>query len=411
MIDAIVLGAGQAGLATSYHLKQLGVEHVVLEKDRPGSTWLTQRWDSFMLNTINRLTQLPGLPFAPEDTEGFESATFLADYLQRFVEEHQLPLRSGVEVATVIQDDNGHFEVELSGGERLSAKSVVVATGSQNVPMVPGAADSLPPGITSLTSATYKNPGSVPAGAALVVGSGQSGVQIAEDLVDSDREVFLSTSKVGRLPRFYRGRDVLHWFDLTDFWNDRPADLADPAEMKAKQPQVSGTDGGHTVSLQSLRKKGVQLLGRLDSFDGKTARFQDNLRENVEFADTVSQRLTTRLDGLITAQGHDLPEMVPDPADEVDHDLLAYQAPKELDLAERGISTVIWSTGFTGDFSYLDVPGALDSQGQPEHVDGVSNVPGLYFMGMIWLRTRSSGVVYGVNADAEAVSKELVARL
>ncbi len=411
--DVVVIGAGQAGLATSYHLKRHDVPHVVLERGKPGHTWSTQRWDTFMLNTMNRFTSMPGMDLNSSNPDAFESAEALVGHFRDFVAANSLPVRENSDVQAVTWSaSDGCFEVDVTdSSEPLTSRAVVVASGSQNFPKVPILSNHLPDGITSMHAADYRNPAALPTGAVLVVGSAQTGVQVTEDLLAAGRDVYLSTSKVGRVPRRYRGQDITHWFEETGFYAHSPADLENPAEMTMVQPQVSGTDGGHTVSLQGLASRGVRLLGRLEMVEDGIAQFRDNLGENIEFGDSVSVTIKTRMDAGMRTAGIEPPAEEPDPEDAVDKAAYGMDSPAEVDLADAGITSVIWATGFTGDFSYLDVDGALKDDGQPAHTDGVSEARGIYFIGMPWVRTRASGIVHGVNDDAVAIVEHLRASL
>lgn len=409
----VVIGAGQAGLSSSFQLQERGIPHIVLERNEPGNTWITQRWDTFMLNTLNRFTAMPAAELGQGQPEAFESPATLVKHFNGFIDQNELPVRSGSDVEAVMwSSEDMRFHVKVAGdADHIKCAAIICATGSQNLPKIPIVANHLPDGVVSMHAADYRNSESLPAGSVLVVGSAQTGVQVTEDLVAADRSVYLSTSRVGRVPRRYRGEDITHWFDLTGFYANRPADLEDPNEMRAVQPQVSGTQGGHTVSLQGLAQRGVKLLGRLEIIEDGIAQFRDNLRENIEFGDKVSEALKTRMDAGITAMGLKLSENQPDPEDDVDETAYEIAAPLELDLAAAGITSVIWATGFTGDFSYIEIENALRDDGQPNHVDGVSPVEGLYFIGMPWLRTRASGIVHGVNDDAEFIVEQLTNQL
>lgn len=412
-LEAVVIGAGHAGLATSYHLSKRGIEHLVLERNTPGHSWRTKRWNSFRLNTSSALTSLPGMPFKPNDPAAFETAASLAGYFDQYITAMKLPVRSGCGVTALTRDDaSGSFSLACSGETGvLTAKNIVVATGIQNVPLYPAAASQVPAGTYSCHTASYRNPRDLPDGAVLIVGSGQSGCQVAEELLEAGRDVFIATSKVGRGRRFYRGKDILDWLTMAGFFRHRPEDLQDPAEQFAHQPTISGVNGGHTVGLQSLKRMGAQLCGRLESFEGHIARFRGDLGENVQFGDTVSAKILGGLDQFIVKSGIEAPPRETDPADEPAPELYDISGPAELDLKASGVSAVIWATGFTGDFSFLQVGRAKDKNGLPVHREGASPVPGLYFAGFPWLRTRGSGIVLGVNDDVEIIASHIAERI
>jgi putative flavoprotein involved in K+ transport len=380
---------------------------VVLEKGLPGASWRSQRWDSFALNTNNSTTNMPGSSFHPDRPEAFEPTRVLTDHFDEYVSEMALPVRTGVTVTSVQRNGaSGRFTVASSAGS-FEARAVVVASGIQNVPTFPAIADQQPTSIAKYHTASYRNPGQLPEGAVMVVGGGQSGCQIVEELVAAGRTVYLATSRVGRVRRYYRGRDMLAWWVATGFFAQGVADLADPAEQYNRQPMISGTDGGHTISLQALWRSGARLTGRLKGFENGVASFDDNLGDNIAFADALSARILGRIDDFIEANGIDAPARENDPVDDVDAEALKLKSPASLDLAEAGVTSIVWSTGFGGDFEYLDVEGALDSRGLPVHNGGVSPVPGLFYMGFPWLRTRASGIILGIRDDAAAIAAEV----
>lgn len=244
----------------------------------------------------------------------------------------------------------------------------------------------------------------------LVVGSAQSGCQIVEELLATDRTVYLSTSKVGRVRRRIRGQDVLYWLRQIGFMSQAVADLPDPAMQFARQPVATGTDGGQTISLQSLWRDGAVLLGRFESFDGTRAKLRDNLQENIRFADGFSQNILTQIGAAIEKLSPNAPPLESDPADDVDPDVLAFSSPTELDMQEAGITSVIWTTGFGGNYDWLHVEGAIDSNGKPVHKDGISAASGVYFLGNPWLRVRASSLIYGADADGAAVAEHIAGR-
>lgn len=406
--DALVIGAGQAGLTTSYYLTQSGIRHVVLERGRIGETWRTQRWRSFRLNTPNWANALPGAPF-PGSADTFESTDALVAYFEAYAAQCSLPLRSGVDVRALRSADGGGFEVSTGAGAVMKARHVVIASGIQNVPLVPAISRDLLPPLLQMHSAEYLDPESLPPGAVLVVGGGQTGCQIAEDLVDAGRRVYMATSKVGRAPRRYRGRDLFRWMVDSGFTEVRPADLADPAMMLMRQPQVSGVAGGRTNSYWQLARDGVTLLGHLRGASGTRLEFDNDLAAHLEFADRVSAQLTSMIDAYIERAGIVAPPAEPDPREAVEP-TLDQAGPATLDLTEAGITSLIWCTGFGGDFSGLEVP-VLDTRGKPLHTDGVADFEGVYFVGFPWLSRRGSGVIAGVSKDAEHIVGVIARRL
>lgn len=415
-LDAVVVGAGQAGLGMSYFLQRDGRSHVVFEKGRIGETWLSQRWDSFRLNSSNSVSVLPGYPYDGPEPDGFWSHHEFVHYLQEYAEHWRLPVRTGVTVESVEQvPGRGRFLVRTrsdgQAGESLTTRSVVVASGIQRTPRIPALASRLPQGITQLHSAEYRNPGALPPGGVLVVGSAQSGCQIAEDLLSAGRTVYLGTSRVGRVPRRYRGRDILQWWIDTGFADVTFASLEDKAMANTPLPQLSGIGRyGHTVSLQYLAGLGAVILGRLLDVDDGTLVTGDDAAANVLFADQFSQRNKDNADAYLARMGMAYPPLEDDPADRPDPKASCVSPLRRLNLADTKVGTVIWATGFGGDFSWLRLP-VLDAQGRPLHQEGVSPVRGLYFVGLPWLRSRKSGIIYGIQHDAQYIAAQMEKQL
>lgn len=415
MLDAVVIGAGQAGLGASYYLTQRGLSHIVLERGRIGETWRRQRWDSFALNTPNWLNALPGAPYDGPAPDGFADAPSLADAFTAYAERFALPVGTGVEVLSVVADaDANGFLVgtqSYAGAtSSVSARNVVVAAGILHRPAIPAFASRLPATIAPLHAVDYRNPDALPPGAVVVVGSAQSGCQIAEDLSDAGRRVYLATGRSGRIPRRYRGRDIDEWlWDMGDF-DVTPVALGDPAAMCVAQPQVSGVGRlGHTLSLQSLAADGVTLLGRLTDIDGQALMFDDSLADNIRFADDKSAAVKREIDAYIDGQEIDAPPAETDAADRPWTGAAEVVSPSRLDLRAARVSTLIWCTGFRAAFPWLHLP-VLDADGRPLHRDGVSPVPGLYFLGFPWLRKRKSGIICGVAEDAAVIVDHIAAR-
>jgi putative flavoprotein involved in K+ transport len=418
MEDAIVVGAGQAGLGISRLLVERGVAHVVLERGRVGETWRTQRWDSFTLNTPNWLNRMPGDAEEIEPRDGFIALRPWIERMDAYVAAHALPIRPGADVTRVERLPDGTFAVRVRLGhathETLRARTVVVASGIQRVSRMPRIARSLPLLETlSIHTAHYTSPVQLPSGGVLVVGSGQSGTQIAEELVLAGRTVHLSASRVSRVRRRYRGRDILEWLASVGFLEQRAEDLADPSMSRAAQPITSGLGRyGHTISLQWLEGMGVHLYGRLRDVSGGRLSFDDDLAASIRFGDESSAAVNAQVAAMVADGGLDasLPPLEPDPADAPHPDPDGVHSPPSLDLDAAGISTVIWSTGFGGRFDYLE-PDVLDERGTPRH-DGVrTDVPGLYVLGFPWLTCRRSGLVSGILDDARLVADALTAHL
>jgi len=408
-LDAVVVGAGQAGLGVSYFLQRNGRQQMVFERGRIGETWLSQRWDSFRLNTPNFMNVLPGLPYEGSESDGFARPVELVHYFQKYIEHFSLPVRTGVTVVSVEQSaDAEHFIVTTRTHEQkdesVSSRSVVIASGILQTPKFPATRSRLPQDIVQLHTAEYRNVAALPPGAVVVVGSGQSGCQITEDLLSAGRTVYLSTSKVGRVPRRYRGRDILEWWIDMKFLDVTLASLEDKEISRAPQPQVSGLGRyGHTVSLQSLARQGVVILGRLLDVEADTLVLSDDAAAHVRFADGFSQRMKDGTDAYLARAGITPPPLEPDPADVPDPQAGCVSPLRRLNLHEAQVSTVIWATGFKADFSWIHLP-VLGADGRPIYERGISPVRGLYFIGFPWLNSRKSGIIYGIEDDAQYIA-------
>lgn len=406
--EAVVIGAGHAGLAVSRRLADAGVDHVVLERGEIGETWRAQRWESFRLNTPTFMGRLPGSPEAAHP-DGFLGRDEWIAELEAYARLGALPVRTRANVTAVTADGSNGFVVTIDGNATVRARSVVVASGIANTQKLPPAAAGIDRGIEVVTTGTYRRPSQLPPGAVLVVGSAQSGCQITEDLLDAGREVYLATGNVGRAPRRLRGRDTLAWLAESGWMAQRPEDLPDPAAIHSPQPQISGVGPrGHTVSLQSLARRGVTLLGHFESADGSRLRFGDDLAQHVRYGDEGSAKIRQHVDEYIARLGIDAPESEPDPADEP-ADAESFHAPTELDLADRGVRAVIFSTGFGADYSWLKLP-IIGADGSIAHRQGRTAVDGVWFVGLLWMRVRRSAIISGAMDDSEHIAAQVVAR-
>jgi putative flavoprotein involved in K+ transport len=415
-LDTVIVGAGQAGLGVSYLLQRDGRQHIVFERGRIGESWLSQRWDSFRLNTLNFMNVLPGLPYDGPEPDGFGRRDELVYYFQRYVEHFQLPVRTGVTVVSVEQtEDEEHFIVKTRTDgqteDSVLSRSIIIGSGIQQTPKFPPTRSRIPNNITQLHTADYRNAASLPPGAVVIVGSGQSGCQIAEDLLSAGRIVYLCTSKVGRAPRRYRGRDILEWWVDMKFLDVTYDSLEDKSISRAPQPQVSGIERhGHTVSLQQLARQGTVILGRLLDVETDTLILGEEAAAHVRFADEFSQRLKDGVDGYLAKAGITPPPIEADPADVADPKVECVSPLRRLNLREAGVTTVIWATGFTGDFSWIHLP-VLDAEGKPIHQRGISPVRGLYFIGFPWLNSRKSGIIFGIEDDANYIAGAIARQL
>ncbi len=396
VVDCAVVGAGPAGLAASAALAARDVEHVVLERGRAAESWRTQRWDSFRLNTPGWMNQLLG----EQAPNAYASGVEVVQRLEKLAAD--CPVRYGMRVARLAAAGDG-YALETGGGE-IRARTVAAATGDQNVPRVPALARTLPDRLAQHHAAEYRGPGMLPAGAVLVVGSAQSGCQIAEDLLAAGRQVVLATSPVGRVPWWHRGRDSIEWLVEAGFFDQRPRDLPDPSVMHAAQPIV--VPGGRSLSLQALARAGVRLVGRPVAVAGERVTFDASVEANVAAGNAFAARVRAMVDDIIGRRGLDAPPAELDDADEpVDLD-----PPTALDLRAGEVSSVVWCTGFTGDFSWLD-PALVDAHGQPRHEDAAAPAPGIWYVGLRWLIRRSSSIMLGFPGDAATVADAVRAHL
>ena len=401
--SVIVVGGGQAGLSASYFLKRAGIDHLVLEKNTLTHTWRTQRWDAFCLVTPNWQCALPGHPYAGNDPHGFMKKDEIIDYLDGFIQSLDAPVKEHAEVKRVTRNADGTFSVFTSQGQ-FTADQVVVASGGYHTPIVPRMAERLPRSIVQIQSSEYRNAQALPAGGVLVVGSGQSGAQIAEDLHLAGRKVFLAVGEAPRCARFYRGRDVVDWLADMKYY-DMPVDQHPLREGVRDNTNhyVTGRDGGRDIDLRKFATEGMELYGRLqDLQDGKLS-FAPNLTENLDSADTTFNGINAGIDAFIERHGIDAP-----PGSRYEP---LWSPPHErtsLDLEASGIGSIIWCIGFTPDFSWLDAP-IFNGRGYPAHTRGVTPQEGLFVVGLPWLHTWGSGRFSGVARDAEYIVEAICA--
>jgi putative flavoprotein involved in K+ transport len=397
-VDTVVIGAGQAGLASSYLLKQRGREHVVLEQGRIGDTWRTQRWDGFHLNTPNWGQRLPGHHYEGPAPDAFAPLADVIAYLEGYARDHDAPVRTGVRVTGLRPEADG-WRVTLDGDE-LRAVNVVVATGAFQKPHLPNVAKSAPGEVLELHTSDYRRPEQLPAGGVLIVGSGQSGCQIADELLRAGRKVYLSVGRCPWLPRRYRGHDVLHWLLETGLADQTADSLPTPEARLACNPAVSGDDGGHDCNPRWLAERGAVLAGRVEAIDAHRVVFASDLDDNLAKGDEFVATLVARIDEHTRAAGLELPE----------ESLRAEPRPparvEALDLREAGVGTILWASGFRPDFGWIEAP-VFDGEGRLLQTRGVSVLPGLYFVGLHWLHKRKSALFVGVGEDAEHVVSRL----
>ena len=398
-IDTLIVGAGQAGVAMSEHLGEAGVPHLVLERGRIAERWRSERWDSLVANGPAWHDRFPGMEFAG-DPDGFVAKEEVADYFAAYARKINAPIRCGVEVRAVRRNaGRPGFTVTTSQGV-IEAERIVAATGPFQKPIIPPLVPDAA-GLMQIHSSTYRNPAQLPEGAVLVIGAGSSGVQIADELLRAGRRVYLSVGPHDRPPRAYRGRDFCWWLGVLGKW-----DMAAPAPgTEHVTIAVSGARGGETVDFRRLGNQGMVLLGRTETYRDGRLSFAPDLRQNLDRGDENYLSLLDEADAYIRRNGLDLPEDPEARRRERDPDCVTKPIP-DLHLADAGIATVIWATGFAVDFGWIKAD-AFDERGRPIHQRGVSVEPGLYFLGLPWQSRRGSSFIWGVWHDARHIAEQI----
>jgi putative flavoprotein involved in K+ transport len=397
----IIIGGGQAGLSVSYCLQERGIEHIIFEKHSIGHEWRSRRWDTFCLVTPNWQCQLPGYPYPGNDPYGFMTKDEIVNYLQDYAASFHPPIKEGVTVNKINQDSPGRFAVSTSSGDYTSDR-VVVAVSGYHRPRIPRLAERLPADIHQLHSSAYKNPHTLPTGGVLVVGTGQSGCQIAEDLHLAGTPVHLCVGSAPRSPRLYRGKDVVEWLDRMGYY-ELSIDEHPQKETARKNTNhyLTGRDGGREIDLRKFALEGMQLYGRLRSIAAGQLEFEDDLRHNLDRADEVSEKIKQSIDRFIENNQIVAPTEPPyQPRWQPETPALS------LDWTAAKIKTVIWSTGFQTDFSWIDLP-VFNGSGYPQHDRGITTVAGCYFIGLPWLYTWGSGRFSGVAWDAHHLAEHM----
>lgn len=399
-IHTLVIGGGQAGVATSAHLLKHGVPHVVLERDRIAERWRTWRWDSLVANGPAWHDRFPEATFDDIDPDSFAGKDRIAEYFETFAQKIGVPIRTGVNVTRLERHGDGFCATTSQGV--IKAQSVVVATGAFQRPVIPAVVTD--PAIVQMHSTAYRNPGALPEGAVLVVGAGASGSQIAEELVRAGRRTYLSVGPHDRPPRRYRGQDFVWWLGRLGKWDAK----APTPGTEHVTIAVSGAYGGHTMDFRRLAALGVTLMGRAGSYSDGTLGFAPDLGQNIENGDRNYLSVLDEADAHAKAHGLDLPDepearqFLPLPA--------CVTAPGlALNLQAEGITSIVWATGFALDFGWIDID-AFRPDGRPHHQDGVSPVPGLYFVGLPWLSCRGSAFIWGAWKDAERLAGLIAGR-
>jgi putative flavoprotein involved in K+ transport len=406
-VETVVIGGGPAGLATSYCLGQLGREHVVLERGRLAERWRSERWDSLTLLTPNWMTQLPGYGYQGDDPDGFIGRDEVVRFFEAYAASFDPPFRCGARVESLQRKPGTDRYLVRTAGETIEALNVVVATGAFQKPRIPPLSAALPVEVLQLASRDYRNPAQLPPGAVLVVGSGASGLQICEDLLEGGRTAFLSVGRCQRWPRRYRGTDVFAWLHATGL-------LDEVGRRHFMDPKygctgvLTGVRGGHDLDYGRLAAEGVTLLGHLLGTENGTLVFADDLRESLGLWDESREIIARMIDDYIQRAGLDVP---PDsaPSSAASRAWRSRTPILEQDLAARGITTVLWTTGFSHDFGWLKVP-VLDASGDPIQRRGVTSSPGLYFLGLRRMYKPKSSFIFGLGEDAAYLAEQIAAR-
>jgi len=403
--DVIVIGAGQAGLAMSRHLADRGIDHAVLERGHVAERWRSERWDSLHLLTPRWQSRLPGWSYLGPDPDGYMTRTEVTQYLEDYSRSFSAPVHTGVTVEAVERDEMG-FRVETTAGAWRAA-SVVIATGHCDLATVPPFAAGLAPDIVQVVPTAYRNPGQLPDGPVLVVGASSTGIQLASEIERSGRHVTLAVGGHTRLPRHYRGLDIMAWLDAMGVLSET-ADQVWDVDASRDEPslQLIGDEGHRSLDLGILQAEGVRVVGRVLEVRGRQVALADDLAASVEHAEAKMHRLLDRVDRFIESSGRaesfagaDRPRPVPVPP-----------LPAALDLGAAGIRTVVWATGYRREYPWLHVP-VLDDRGELRHEGGVTPEPGLYALGLYFMRRRNSSFLDGVGADAAELADHIQRRL
>lgn len=398
-VDVAVIGAGQAGLATSWYLTQAGVDHAVLESGRVAETWRSRRWDSFCLVTPNWSINLPGAKYAGPDPDGFMPRAELVDYFDNWCRAFHAPVRENCAVSAV-DADNTEFVLTLKDG-KLRAKRVVVASGAYQRAHRPVGAEQLPSALTQILAEEYHNPDALLPGGVLIVGSGQTGCQLAEELRNAGRTVFLACGRSPWLPRRIESHDTMWWAAESGFLDRTPDKLPSPAARLVANPQWSGHSGGRDLHLRTLLRDGVELVGRFIGAEGAKLYFADDLSASADFGDARWADFRAVVDAHCDRSGLAKPAYdIPAP--------LRIRTRHELDIQSEQITTLIWTSGYRPEYSWVRLP-VFDDMEFPIQVDGRTPVPGLYFVGVHWMRKFKSPILFGVGEDAEVVARSIIA--
>jgi putative flavoprotein involved in K+ transport len=399
-VETLIIGGGQAGLTMSHMLSRRRCPHLVLERGRIGERWRSERWDGLRFQFPNWSVRLPDFPFPCEEPDGFATSNEIVAYLEAYAQLVNPPIRCGAAVIRLQNGRDGSAILAQTASGSIAARNVVIATGPYQRPVIPQLlADDCD--LFQVHASAYKGPQQLPSGAVLIVGSGASGAQIAEELSRAGRKVYLSVGRHKRMPRRYRGRDLIWW--LAEMGLDQtPVEQRGP---EATLPLITGAYGGHTIDFRVFVEQGITLLGRLCAGRGRVLEFANDLRESVAFGDTAYYAFLDLVDEYIAGNNMNLPAEPTARAKLRDPHCIA--APmRQLDTGDTGLSSVIWATGYAFDFSWIQLP-VLDATGAPTHKDGVAPVPGLYFLGLPWLSKMNSSFLSGVGDDAARIAERI----
>ena len=402
-VETVIVGGGQAGLATSYYLKKEHHEHIILEQaPQVADAWRNHRWDSFSLLTPNWSFRLPGAEYDGPAPDGFMPKDEILQRFEQYTAKEHFPIEYNQKVESIDRDVEDDSYLVHNRGRTYLARNVVIATGLFQQAKVPAFSASIPAEITQITADKYRSPASLPPGAVLVVGSAQSGCQIAEELYLSGRKVYLSLGSAGRVPRRYRGKDIYEWMQIVGHLDRTPDMLPSPKGKFASNPHVSGRDGGRTLNLHQFARDGVILLGHIRGVEGRLLHLAGDANECLAKSDQVEVDLVAKIDGFVTRNGLDVPEETLPALKDGFKDAERLN----LDLAVEGITSIIWAVGFNFDFSMIHLP-VLDGDGFPLQNRGVTNYRGLYFVGMPWIYKFKSGHLLGMGEDAAYIASKI----
>jgi len=405
-VDVVVIGAGHSGLAMSRFLSLRSIDHVIIERGEVANSWRTERWDSLRLLTPNWQSKLPGYHYAGPRPDSYMSMREVIDFISDYADFLRAPVRTGTAVTSVRRHENGYRVITTNGEWR--ARAVVIASGAFNVPTVPRISDAVPASVTQLTPNVYRNPADVEEGGVLIVGASATGLQLAAELQASGRSVTLAVGEHVRMPRVYRGRDIQYWMDAAGLLDERYDETDDIRRARGvPSPQLIGSDDRRTLDLNVLAAAGVRLAGRFAGVRNGRAQFSGSLRNVCKLADLKMNRLLDRIDDYIALSAA---QEFAAPGERLAPTAIGATPCLEVGLGGNGIRTVIWATGFRPDYAWLDVP-VLDRKGQIRHDGGVADAPGMYVMGLPYLRRRKSSFIHGAEHDARDLSEHLAGYL